>query len=229
CNAVIGLLPRNDIGYFWRGKCLMAQGKFRRATANFNRAIALNPQSLSAYMERGGTFLGRRRYQLAFADFEYILNHYPDLHIAYVGRGMAYLLKGVYERRIHSYAGVIDYRYGVAEFNQAIADFNHVMQKYPHMAEIYYGLGILHSENQNYASALVNYTHALTLGGNSIPKDSILNHRALTHFKVGDYDSAVADLDEAITINPNNRLVKRNLGHILREMERMKVVQPTPN
>jgi tetratricopeptide (TPR) repeat protein len=61
---------------------------------------------------------------------------------------------------------------------------------------------------KDWAGAVKDYSQLITLG---ISKDTAYHNRACARFRLGQKDSAIIDMKEALRINPNNTSAKYNL------------------
>lgn len=94
--------------YMSRGLAFAAQGRFDRALADLNQAIAIDSGSAAAYNGRAGVHLKMKQFDQAIADSDAAIGLKPDFALAYENRGRAWFLKG-------------DPRKAVADLDQAIA------------------------------------------------------------------------------------------------------------
>jgi tetratricopeptide (TPR) repeat protein len=213
--------PNPDLTYFWQAQTYHMTNRPRLAVDYFARAIALNPHLIEAYVGRGMAHLASQRYQLALTQFENALALNPQSVGGLFGRANAYIMKGNYERRIHSYAGVIDERYGIAEYEQAFADLTTVITQVPEAIPAYLERGFIYREMRDYQHAIADYTTALNMTeNNDMLRSSVLYMRGITHFKDENYTRAIADFEESLALNPKNRRAKGGLKQATHQQKR---------
>lgn len=223
-EAIIQQNPKRAGAYYYRAHIWIAQKRLRRAMDDCNRAISFNPNFLDAYTLRGMLWLTSARHQSALKDFDKAIEINPNSSSGYLGRGMAFYQKGAYERRIHSFSGVMDNRYGWAEFQNALADFNHALEmnlqdKKQQLATAHWGIAFVYLAIGQFDQAILHANVTISIMPN---QDGLLRERGTIYFKAGLYNEAIADFERALQLNPNNRITKnyyrqalnkkRNLG-----------------
>ncbi|GHU42329.1 hypothetical protein FACS1894190_11530 [Spirochaetia bacterium] len=63
--------------------------------------------------------------------------------------------------------------------------------------------------NQDYSGALLDFNKAIeqdTLNA------TLFNNRGMTYYALQEWGKAIADLSEAVKLNPNNEMFKKNLS-----------------
>lgn len=202
-NMILEANPNRAVAYLYRGLVELKRKKLRRAMADINRAIQVNPHFLGAYMVRGGLYVQRKQLRLALADFEQALSINPASPEGHLGYGVALYMKGIYERRIHTFGSVIDYRYGNEELNNAIQAFQRVLDTLPDYiaseeAIIHEFLAYAHFAQLQYDHAIHHFSQAITLE----PDYYVYFIRGNAYLKKEDYVNALADFEQALQLKP---------------------------
>lgn len=167
---------------FKRGDELLKEGSYDKAIADYNRLIQLSPNSATAYANRGFAHLKQKNYGKAISDLDQAILLDPRLADAYHDRGQAYILN-----KPHDYA-------------KAVADFEAVQRlapNYPKIKQILENARHVLSRNAQPASASDSAAVAATL-------ERQVAKSTMTYIQKGDFDKAIADLDQTIKQNPNS-------------------------
>lgn len=167
--------------YLGRGGAWRDKGAYGAAVADFSRALELDPENGGAYFQRGyvyAAFLGRT--DLAVADLDRAITLEPEMPDAWNALGIAEGSAGAYRK--------------------AAADFDRALSLKPDFIEAYVNRGIARLQGLNDAGGAVNdFTMAITLDA-SFAKAYLM--RGVARGMMGLYDSAVADFDRAIKLDP---------------------------
>lgn len=111
CTALIqsGHEAAHDlaVAYNKRGNAYYGKMDYRRAFADYDRALALDPKNIFTYNDRGLIFMVRKDYDRAIADYSRAIELDRNYAIAYDNRGIAYKDKMDYERAIADYRKAI--------------------------------------------------------------------------------------------------------------------------
>ncbi len=216
-EAIIRQDSKRAGAYYYRAHIWIAQKRIRRAMDDCNRAIVLNPNFIDGYSMRGMLWLMTRRPALALNDFDKAIALNPNSSANYLGRGMAFYQKGAYERRIHSFSGVMDNRYGWEEFQNALANFNHALEmnlqdKKQQLATAHWGIAFVYLALQQFDQAILHANVTVSIMPN---QDGLLRERGNIYAQAGLYDEAIADFEHALQLNPNNRITKNYYRQVL--------------
>ncbi len=134
--------PISAEDYYNLGLAYYHQNDYKRAIADYDKAIQLKPDYVEAYYNRGLAYVGDPG--RAIADYDKAIQLRPDYSDAYANRGLAYYNKGDYDRAIADYdeaiqlappgrGGVVYYVRGLAyerkgENDKAVADFKKAIE-----------------------------------------------------------------------------------------------------
>ena len=170
--------------YNRRALAYQAQGEHAKALQDFEQALSLSSNLAMVYNNRAITYLALADYDTAMADLDRAIELQPTLGKAYYNRGL-----------VNSSLG--DYDLAIADFGQAL--------KFPASAS---SSLLSRSPVERPTSFIGDMIEASELErefldtGADLP--SVLLQRALAYQAKGEVDSALADLDKAIELQPDS-------------------------
>jgi tetratricopeptide (TPR) repeat protein len=168
----------------WYDKAMqqVQEKQFTEALESCNKALMLNPDFAEAYNRRGYIYYQQKQYENTIADCSKALAIDPQLAKAYVNRGLAYYLQGNYT------SALPDLR-KVTALNEAIVKDN---------GFFYAAYGYAAYVNGNTEESMTALDKAITLAPNN---GSYYASRGDCHYKLMQYDAAIADYSRAIEYN----------------------------
>ena len=168
--------------YFYRGAAYMFRGDSDRALADLSQAIKLQPTSAEAYANRAVLYLAKGERGRALADTNRALALKPEAALVYNNRGLIYLQSGDYDRAIADFSQTLTLLVPTHDSSTAIRPDGRQ-------------LGALNLSDRNNVP-LVNFIFS------ELSADLVHINRAIAYLSKGDYDRALADLNEAIQLQP---------------------------
>ena len=187
-NQRIAHNPGNAELYFQRANANRYLRNYKAALEDLNMAIKLSPKKASYYLERA-----KVQYQLgnptaAFSDC--------NTSIAYgTNNTEAFFLRG----KLNA---------GFGKFKKAIDDFTRAIESFSDprdvKTEYIYQRGYTYYLMENYSKALKDYNWTISRGKNY----TLLKERAEIKFNLKDYKGCVADMDEALRLEPDGFVPK---------------------
>jgi tetratricopeptide (TPR) repeat protein len=95
------------------------------------------------------------------------------------------------------------------DYAGAIESYENVIELNPEFADTFFNLGFIHAISKNYARAEGMYSRVVELAPDYL--DEALFNLALTQNKQGKKDECMANLERAVSINPENELAQNYL------------------
>jgi tetratricopeptide (TPR) repeat protein len=180
-NAVLGFEPERTDAYRMRGDMWLKQKEYGKAIADYSHLLHISPSDCESYYCRGLCRIHEKAYAKALADFEEVLCRQPDASYGYLGRGEALFFLHAYERAEDDLTDSI--------LLEEKADMSKCA-----IAWRYFFFG-------DFRNALAGFDQ--TLKANVHRADAYLL-RADCRSALGESDRALADINEALWINPNS-------------------------
>lgn len=230
-TKAIELEPQNARLLNNRGFLELSRQKFAEALADFDAAISLDPYYANAFNNRGLLHIAQGQHRQAVLDLNQAIQAKPDYVDAYNNRGFALMQLGKWDRALADFNQALkrDPKYvnaianrGLVKLNLgdaagAILDFTDAMlidpenpKFYVHRREAYLLTGSLDKAQQDsdkirYLQELQAFTQAIT----SNPKNpQAYVARANRIEQQGDPERALADLTQAVELEPDNVKVR---------------------
>ena len=213
-SEAIEINPNLPLLYNDRAITYAVSQQHENALADYNRAISLNPLFAKAYNNRGGTYDYLKQYDKALADYDRAIAIDPDYALPYKNRGNTYYSLGQYDKAL-------------ADFNKAIATDPEFIDAYRSRSDLYTVLGECekleadrqHLEEINskakidnncgkdhYSEKYDSATEAITDLVSISPEPQFAKsykYRGDAYLELAQYDKALADYAQAISLNPN--------------------------
>ncbi len=177
-NQCLAITPRDSDALKERAFVLTKLGRVDDAIADLTKAIQLHPQA-DLYLSRGKLWLKKEEYKKAVADLTAYLDQNPNAINALRDRALCYFIVG--------------------KTQQAFSDLDKVIFLAP-VAGDYYNRAMFFMEKKQYASAIADLDEAIRLEHTDLADTIAL--RAYAHHLLGHTLAAVADLTEALQIDP---------------------------
>ncbi len=210
-NKAIEINPKNYDAYNNRGILKYELKDFERAMLDYNKAIELNPENILAYNNKGNLEKDLGNINAAIDNYSKAIEISPDYYLSYIVRAKAYVILG--------------------ENEKAKQDIEKVKQLGGKVDE-----GFLNTQNQtNTDNSLYNILDEAErqISAGNTSKAMELYDKAIEHDKqfadayfargslkgqrMGDLQGALADINKAIEIKPNDKIYYLNRGivHLL--------------
>jgi|GEM_PF-5794532 len=173
------------IVYTLRGNCYHETGEFQKAIVDYTEAIKLNPDFYGNYSNRAYAYNQTGQFDKAIADCNKAINLYPENFYGYFFRGDAY--------------------YGKKDYSRALLDYGQAIKLKPDFAVGYQGRGFSYYRLENYQNAIDDFTKFIEiLFATEDVHYSLYLLRGHSHFMLGNYDKASADIDIVLKRDPGN-------------------------
>jgi tetratricopeptide (TPR) repeat protein len=178
-----------------RGNGYKARGEIDRAIQDYDEAIRLEPDHAKAFLNRGTAYKAKGEIDRAIQDYDEAIRLEPDSNISFFNRGNAWQAKGDYGR--------------------AIEDYDEAIRLKPDDAGAFNGRCWTRAiANTTLEAALSDCDESLRLRPDDV---GALDSRGFVYFRMRRYDKAIADLDKALSRDPNaDSLYVRGLSKRMR-------------
>ena len=212
-DIAIRLNPDFTEAYSNRGSTKNLLEQHKEALTDYDKAIQLKPDYAAAYGNRGSTKYLLGNYQEAIVDYDEAIRLKPDDPEFHYHRGHANSNLGKYEAALVDYNRAIDSKPGDAiiynnrgfvklqlgQYKEAITDYSEAIRLKQRVVE-------LHSIRENIIQfPLVN---------KKFNKAEIYINRGVTRARIGEYEEAFADFNEALRLKPDYAEAHNNCGQI---------------
>jgi tetratricopeptide (TPR) repeat protein len=213
-------ITENALDYLNRGKDLFAEGKFNKAIAEFDKALAINRDLSEAYFLRAYSYVEIGEYDMAIVDLTQAIRIDPNFSNAYSERGFAYYHKGNYDDALEDYNSAIRtnpnnsvaynnrgswYSMIMENYDRAIADYNQAIRLNSNYKNAYSNRGDVYIQTGNYDLAISDFNQALEIDSNFVPA---YYNRGRAFFNKGDYDRAIADFEVVLHLDPSHPYIR---------------------
>jgi tetratricopeptide (TPR) repeat protein len=205
--------------HFALGKDFLAQNDHANAEKEFSQAIKLNPKKAEYYCSRSYAYTGDNWIDKAMEDVSIALKIDPKYTDAWEFRGSLYELKGEYEKAIsgynewialsagdktnnsNAYASRGYVYYAQSDYSNAIADSSKAIELNPRNFRAYYIRAFAYSQAGEYYKSIEEHTFLINNDGQNTALN--YNSRAFQYYYIGRYNDALADINKAISIEPD--------------------------
>jgi tetratricopeptide (TPR) repeat protein len=227
-RAVVEVDPNHPDLYLERGNLLRKAGRYEEAAADYETVIRLSPPFPEVYYNRADLRLTLSDRAGALADFSYALELDPTLVDGYVNRAGMYLADGDMDAAhrdalaglrydpghayLHTvlgqvYAAAGDIPAALAAYDQALASDPDLLAALAGRAEVRYEAG-------DCEGAIASLNRALAISEDA----AILFNRAVALQAAGRWDLALADLDRARQLDPDDPGLDEQIEHCRRQL-----------
>ena len=208
------------------GLSLMMDDKLEAAEAVFDRAIKLDPDSSGALLQRARVRAMRGDRPEAIADLDKAIRIAPDEVVPLVLRARIHQQAGDSDRaaadlervlaKHPDHPAAIELRGLIAaernDYPAAIRDFRKLVAQKPDDAVIIGQLGMLYLAAKQPRQAIRRFTRSIELDDTNFAS---WRGRSDAEISIGDHTAALADLEKALEIKPDDSGVLNNLAWLL--------------
>jgi len=205
--------------HFSLGKELLEKEDITNAEKEFSEAIKLNPKKAEYYIFRSRTYSGSYWLDKAIADMSIAVKVEPKNAEARKWRGLFYAIKGEHDRAVSDYNAWIALTAGdkaensaayaargsvynsELEFSKAIEDYSKAIELNPRNFGAYVSRAYVYSRIDEYGKSVEDWTFLINNDGQNAASN--YNNRAFMYFYTGRYGEALADINKAISIDPD--------------------------
>jgi tetratricopeptide (TPR) repeat protein len=234
--------------YLGRACASIAKKDYEPAQADLMAALRVDPRSARAYALRAAIGRNQRRYDDALADCDRAISLAPRDPFVLSVRGVNWLHVARYDLALADFDGAValfptvaDYRrlrggtwYQKGDDDKALADFNEAVRLNPLDARAHAARGAVWAKQRKLNEALSELDEAIRLN----PTDDAFSYinRGWLRCLLGQFELALADCSQAISIDPNNPEAyrsraavyerRRDFGSAIADMTRLLELRP---
>ena len=220
----------DDAGlYLKRASIDLLGNKFDLALADCNKAVRLEPKSAEAFLTRGNIHFQTGRIDACLADYDAAIRLSTNPAVAYNNRGAAYRQKGDLDKALADYTAALTHNAQFADaynnrgdvharqgkLDEAVADFSEAIRISPFELQAYENRADVYFHQKKSEQAVANYTEIIqqTLKMAAVSSldvrpgaklARIYRKRSSALLSLERFDEALADADEAVSLNPED-------------------------
>ena len=206
--AAIKSDPDNPSCYERRAQIYYEQGKYDLADVDYQKMIDLKPGDVMGYMGKGRNANDQKRWDDAIKLFDYVEKLSSDYSSVYAFRAASYIGKGKWNEATDDLLKslTIDWDRKAMHlmgelkepaFTMMVSKMKIQSAKSPNDAKWPYLIGGMYEEVDNYEKAIEYYSVANARDASS----TIFYRMAVCHSKIGDYDAALYNVDQALNMD----------------------------
>lgn len=240
-EKALSLNPKDTGALNVRGLVKQIREDLDGAVNDFTTALKTDPKLLKALYNRGVTYGMQRKTELALADYNKVIELDPKSAPAYVKRAainaaqvkdkgktaLADIAKAleIDPKLIEPYVlrAQIRYKFEV-DYKAALVDLNEAVKLNPESGYILSERGMVNFLLKNYAQAEADLTAAIKF---NFATANVYNNRALAYEYQDKIDAAKADYQQALKIEPNHELAKKNFENLLEKYPDCPYITPS--
>lgn len=191
-DKAIEVNPRAPTALLQRARVLALRGDRPEAIADLDKAIQMDPDEAIPLVLRARILQQAGETEKASSDLEKVLAKQPDHPAALELRGLIAAEKG--------------------DFVAAIRDFRRLLERHDNDAIVHGQLGMLHLAAKQPRAAIKEFTRSIEID----PKQfTSWRGRSDAEISIGDHPAALADLEKALELEPDDDGVLNNLAWLL--------------
>ena len=231
-QQALALRPRYADAHNNLGNLLLSQGQLQPAAAHFEQTIALAPGNAEAHNNLGIILAQQGRLEPAAARFEQVLALRPDFAEAHYNLGNVLLSQGKSDQAVARFERALELKPDCVE---AYNNLGNVLMQQGQLAEAAAHYQQALAFRPHYAEAINNLGTVLAATGPARPGPGALpaSHRPAARlrrspqqpgehlWKQGEFDQAVAHLEQALARKPDWAEARINLGKVLGSQARL--------
>ena len=197
------------------GNAYLSNGQYDSAEVHEKRAIELNPKNNDAIIDLAGVYFAREKYQQVIELSKKAIEISPEFVVPYANIGLCYLRMGNYDSAIYYLGKTLTLDPGNTNVNMQLGVAYSQAQKYD-LAEPYFKKAI--DRNQNDIGALYNLGLIYSKSGKlpealelfkrttDINPDYVRGYSGMaqTYYAMKQYEVAVATINKALALDPND-------------------------
>ena len=211
CTAAIKVDPKNTGTYNDRAQIYYEQERYDLADADYRKMTELKPGDVMGYMGLGRNANAQKRWEEAIKQFDYVTKLASEYSSGYSFRAESYIslekwneatddivkaLSLDWDRKAHYLAVTVK----EPAFTMLVAKLKVQSVKAPNEATWPYIIGTMYEQAKDYGKAIEYYTQA----NSKDASEQILQKIATCHYRLGNYDDALAYINQALNMDSTN-------------------------
>ncbi len=218
--------PEEGALYEAIGMAYLMEEKLDDAEKAFDRAIEINPQAPTALLQRARVLALQGERPEAIADLDKAIELKPDEAIPLILRARILQQAGETEKALADieqvlatqpdHPAALELRGLIAaennDYSAAIRDFRRLLDRHDEDALVHGQLGMLHLAAKQPRAAIREFTRAIDLDAGQFAS---WRGRSDAEISIGDHAKALADLEKALELRPDDDGVLNNLAWLL--------------
>ena len=228
-NLAIKANPKDENTLSDRAEYYYQKDMYAESDADFDRICKLQPGNTLGYMGKGRNALNNRDYETAINLFSYCVNLDPSFSQAYAFRAETNIYKGKVNDGIDDIITALSidgnnkaydlmFMIGEPEVNTLISKLKVQQIKQPNEVQWPHYLGLIYRGQEKYSKAIEVFEAALKIE----QKDITYYYLADCYSELGDFESALDNINKAIELDPNDNDYVSTKADLLYDMGRGK-------
>ena len=221
----IAITPDETDLYELRGDWYYYQGQYEQSNKDYKKLMELDPSSVMGYMGMGRNAIALGDYETAQTLFSKVQKIYPDYSSAYSFRAETYLYQEKYVNAIDDICRALEidgdkkainqlFKFPKDKINLVVAKLKSYCTKHPLEPDYWYYIGQVYANIEKYIESNDAYNKFLGIDHN----DQIVSFISNNYVLLGDYDNALAYINQAIQLDPENENYLVDKADILTKM-----------
>ena len=224
-GQVLQQVPDDANALILQGEIFRELGKPKQALESFDHATKLAPKAPTPFQNRGEIYREQEKFDKAIEEFNQVLKLQPGYPLTLVHRAEAYLYAGRLEEALSDVEAVLEKQPLIAahriraevlakmnRIQEAIEEIERVSEAMPQQIDLKMQLALYYVVDGQPRKAIEAYSEVIKADENSFVA---WQSRGDAYLNIGQHSEAVADLQHALKLDPNNSSVLNNLAWVL--------------
>jgi len=224
-DLVLQQTPDDANALILQGEVYRELGKLEEALASFNRATELAPKAPTPFQNRGEIYREQEDFEKAIAEFNEVLKLQPGVPRTLLHRSEALFYSGKLEEALSDVDAVLEKQPLVAahrlraeilakldRLQEAIDEMERVSEAMPQQIEVLMQLALYYLVDEQPQKAIEAYSKVIKADETSV---LAWRSRGDTYLNIGQHPEAIADLQHALDLDPENSSILNNLAWVL--------------
>jgi len=224
-GQVLEQAPDDANALILQGELFRKLGKTDEAIESFNQATKVAPKAPTPFQNRGEIYREQEEFDKAIDEFNQVLKLQPGYPLTLVHRAEAYLYAGQLEEALSDVEAVLEKQPLIAahriraevlakmdRIEEAIEEMERVSEAMPTQTDLRMQLALYYVVDKQPRKAIDAYSEVIKTDENSF---IAWRSRGDAYLNIGQHPEAVADLQHALELSPDDPSVLNNLAWVL--------------